>query len=133
MKEVTVNTTPNPEIEKLRTEKERNEAKLRYCKNQLKALSQEEQNLERKARNHRIFTRGAMLEGFLQNPLLLTDEQVYSILKVAFHRPEVGETVRRLIEENVQKDENGDEGPENPSERGRNYTPSRCSCALRGF
>jgi hypothetical protein len=35
MKEVTVNTTPNPEIEKLRTEKERNEAKLRYCKNQL--------------------------------------------------------------------------------------------------
>jgi len=67
------------EIEKLRAEKERNDAKLRYCKNQLKALSQEEQNLERKARNHRIFTRGAMLEGFLQNPLLLTDEQVYSI------------------------------------------------------
>ena len=108
-----VNTTPNPEIEKLRTEKERNEAKLRYCKNQLKALSQEEQNLERKARNHRIFTRGAMLEGFLQNPLLLTDEQVYTILKVAFHRPEVGETVRRLIEENVQKDENG-ERPREP-------------------
>ena len=67
-----MNTTPNPEIEKLRAEKDRNEAKLRYCKNQLKALSQEEQNLERKARNHRIFTRGAMLEGFLQNPLLLT-------------------------------------------------------------
>ena len=104
-----MNTIPNPEIEKLRTEKESNEAKLRYCKNQLKALSQEEQNLERKARNHRIFTRGAMLESFLQNPLLLTDEQVYSILKVTFHRPEVGETVRRLIEENVQKDENGDE------------------------
>ena len=108
-----MNTIPNPEIEKLRTEKERNEAKLRYCKNQLKALSQEEQNLERKARNHRIFTRGAMLEGFLQNPLLLTDEQVYSILKVAFHRPEVGETVRRLIEENVQKNENSD-GPGEP-------------------
>jgi hypothetical protein len=68
MKEVTVNTTPNPEIEKLRTEKERNEAKLRYCKNQLKALSQEEQNLERKARNHRIFTRGAMLERLPSKP-----------------------------------------------------------------
>ena len=108
-----MNPTQNPEIDKLRTERERNEVKLRYCKNQLKALSQEEQNLERKARNHRIFTRGAMLESFLQNPLLLTDEQVYIILKVAFHRPEVGETVRRLIEENVQKNENSD-GPGGP-------------------
>lgn len=103
-----MNIQSDLEIEKLYAEKERNEIKLRYYKNQLKALSQEEQKLERKSRNHRIFTRGAMLEGFLQNPLLLTDEQVYSILKVAFHRPEVGETVRRLIEENVQKDESGD-------------------------
>ena len=97
------------QIENLKTEQEKIQARLKYYKNQEIALDHEISQLERKARNHRIFTRGAMLEGFLQNPLLLTDEQVYSILKVAFHRPEVGETVRRLIEENVQKDENCDE------------------------
>jgi len=96
-------------IDELKRQKDSIEARLWYHQNQLKALTSEEQGLERKARNHRIFTRGAMLESFLQNPLLLTDEQVYTILKVAFHRPEVGEMVRRLIEENVQQDENGDE------------------------
>lgn len=55
-----MNTIPNPEIEKLRTEKESNEAKLRYCKNQLKALSQEEQNLER---NSKISSAQAMITG----------------------------------------------------------------------
>ncbi len=45
--------TPNPEIEKLKVEREHNEAKLRYHKNQLKALKHEESELNRKARNHR--------------------------------------------------------------------------------
>ena len=92
--------TPNPEIEKLEAERERNEAKLRYHKNQLKALEHEESELNRKARNHRIFTRGGMLESFLLRPLLLTDEQVHSILKVAFHRKEVGDLIEHFITEN---------------------------------
>ena len=91
---------PNPEIETLKAEKEQNEAKLRYHKNQLKALKHEESELSRKARNHRIFTRGGMLEAFLLRPLLLTDEQVYSILKVAFHPKEIGDLIKRFIDEN---------------------------------
>lgn len=100
--------TPNPEIEKLEAERERNEAKLRYHKNQIKALEHEESELNRKARSHRIFTRGGMLESFLLRPLLLTDEQVHVILKVAFHRKEVGELIERFITENekeIAKDE----------------------------
>ena len=95
--------TPNPEIEKLEAEKKQNETKLRYHKNQLKALEREEAELNRKARNHRIFTRGGMLESFLLRPLLLTDEQVYSILKVAFHPKEIGDLINRFIDENERK------------------------------
>lgn len=92
--------TPNPEIEKLEAEKERNEGKLRYHKDKLKILKREESELDRKARNHRIFTRGGMLEAFLIRPLLLTDEQIHAILKVAFHTKEVGELIERFIDEN---------------------------------
>ena len=95
--------TPNPEIEKLKVEREHNEAKLRYHKNQLKALKHEESELNRKARNHRVFTRGGMLESFLLRPLLLTDDQVHSILKIAFHPKEVGDLIKRFIDENERK------------------------------
>ena len=63
------------EEKKLLAERERNEVKLTYHKNRLKALKHEEAQLERKTRNHRIFTRGAMLESFLLKPTLLTDDQ----------------------------------------------------------
>jgi len=95
--------TPNTKIEKLNAEREQNEAKLRYHKNQLKALRHEESELNRKARNHRIFTRGGMLESFLLRPLLLTDEQVHTILKVAFHPKEIGDLIKRFIDENERK------------------------------
>lgn len=95
--------TPNPEIAKLEAEKERNEGKLRYHKDKLKILKHEESELNRSARNHRIFTRGGMLESFLLRPLLLTDEQVHAILKVAFHPKEVGDLIKRFIDENERK------------------------------
>ena len=100
--------TPNPDLEKLRAERARNEAELRFRKNEAKALDREIPQLERKARSHRIFTRGAMLEGFLQKPLLLTDEQVYFVLQKAFAPPEIGAYVRRLIVQNARETETGD-------------------------
>ena len=72
-------------------------------KDEIKALEAEEKSLLRKQRNHRIFTRGGMLEAFLQEPLLLTDDQVYSFLKVVFHRPEVDQILKQMIEENRRK------------------------------
>ena len=93
----------NKEIEKLKAEKRRNEAKIRQVSHEIKALEAEEKSLLRKQRNHRIFTRGGMLEAFLQEPLLLTDDQVYSLLKVIFHRPEVDRILKQMIEENRRK------------------------------
>lgn len=85
------------EEKKLLAERERNEVKLTYYKHRLKALRHEEAQLDRKARNHRIFTRGGMLEAFMLKPTLLTDEQVHSLLKMLFHRPETNEILHRMI------------------------------------
>lgn len=87
------------EIEKLKEAKRRNEAKIRQVSHEIKALEAEEKSLLRKQRNHRIFTRGGMLEAFLQEPLLLTDDQVYSLLKVIFHRPDVDQILKQMIED----------------------------------
>ena len=89
----------NKEIEKLKEAKRRNEAKIRQVSHEIKALEAEEKSLLRKQRNHRIFTRGGMLEAFLQEPLLLTDDQVYSLLKVIFHRPDVDQILKQMIED----------------------------------
>ena len=89
----------NKEIERLEAEERRNEAKIRQVGHEIKVLEAEEKSLLRKQRNHRIFTRGGMLEAFLQEPLLLTDDQVYSLLKVIFHRPEVDQILKQMIKD----------------------------------
>ena len=93
----------NQEIEKLKEEKHRNEAKLRQLKHEQKALEAEGKGLRRRERNHRIFTRGGMLEAFLLKPTLLTDDQVHSLLKIIFHMPEVAAVLNRMIAEAEEK------------------------------
>ena len=65
------------------------EGKEKRYTDQMKILQREQAQLERKKRNHRLFTRGAMLESFLRRPLVLTDDQVFQLLKTAFSSPEV--------------------------------------------
>ena len=62
-------------------------------------MEAEEKGLRRKERNHRIFTRGGMLEAFLLEPLLLTDDQVHEILTVAFRSLEVDALLKAMIRE----------------------------------
>ncbi len=89
--------------EQLLEEKQRIEAKLRFAENEIRAMEAQERGLLRKERNHRIFTRGGMLEAFLLEPLLLTDDQVHELLRAAFRLPEVDGLLRRQIEEARQK------------------------------
>ena len=99
------------EEKKLLAERERNEINLNYHRNRLKALEHEEKQLYRKARNHRIFTRGGMLEAFLLKPTLLTDEQVHSLLKALFHKPETNEILNRMIADAEKRiEEDADDG-----------------------
>ena len=89
----------NKEIERLNNEKSRNEAKLRQLNHEIRALEAEEKGLRRKERNHRIFSRGGMLEAFLLEPLLLTDDQVHAILTAAFRTPEVDGLLKTMIKD----------------------------------
>ena len=93
----------NREQEKVQLEQKISQAKQkerRYAIEQ-KILLREQSQLERKRRNHRIFTRGAMLESFLRKPLLITDDQVYELLKTAFSHPEVQGREMELIKEEI--------------------------------
>ena len=71
----------------------------RFLHQQQQILLHEQAQLNRKKRNHRIFTRGGMLETFLQRPLLLTDDQVYRLLQTAFNAREVKAMESRLLAE----------------------------------
>ena len=92
------------EIQRLRDEKTVNEKKIaqlrerqRCCEIQLKICEKLMKEYERKQRNRRIFTRGGMLEAFLLEPLLLTNEEVHDFLQTVFRMPEVDSLLRRLI------------------------------------
>ena len=91
------------EREKITLELDKAKSKEQYYSNYLKSLEAEEKELDRKRRNHRIFTRGGILESFLQKPLILSDEQVYVLLKVIFHKPEVDALLKRMIAESERK------------------------------
>ncbi len=66
----------NKSVDELREIKAKNEAKIRYMENKIKYLKSQEKKLTRKERTHRLCTRGAVLEKFLDCPNELTDEQV---------------------------------------------------------
>ena len=77
------------------------EKERRYAVQQ-KILLHEQAQLDRKKRNHRIFTRGAMLESFLKKPLIMTDDQVYELLKTAFHQSEVQTREAMLLKQMIE-------------------------------
>lgn len=72
---------------------------LRKAKQKEKILNSRLSKLTRNARTHRLCTRGAMLEGFLPTPELLTDEEVMAVLKIAFHQPSMGEVLKKVATE----------------------------------
>ena len=75
----------------------------RYYQQQKMILLREQSQLERKKRNHRIFTRGGMLEAFMQKPLLMTDDQVYRLLQTAFTTKEVTAMESELLVEAIRE------------------------------
>jgi thiamine kinase-like enzyme len=65
--------------------------KEKYLKNQIKQLS-------RKERTHRLCTRGGMLERFIEEPNLLTDEDVFELLMYFFRGERAQNKLAYLIE-----------------------------------
>lgn len=89
-------------IEALKKEQSSLQAKLRAATHRQKYLESAEKKLTWKERTHRLCTRGGMLEKFLIEPGVLTDDQVMEILKSAFRRDEVTALIHSFLRENIQ-------------------------------
>ena len=82
----------------LEAEIEKAERKARYYEQQEKILSRKViPELNRKARTNRLCTRGGMLESFLVNPELLTNDQVMDLLRIAFRQKEVKDALDEML------------------------------------
>ena len=95
---------------------QRTEKEIARLEHQKKIKHHEAKQLERNRRNRRIFTRGGMLERFIQRPLLLTDDQVYRLLQTAFNTEAVKVLEKTLISEAAQVVIQGAEGIESDAE-----------------
>ncbi|MFR4264860.1 MAG: DUF3847 domain-containing protein [Faecalibacterium prausnitzii] len=86
-------------MEKLEHEKYVLEKKLTAAKHKEKRLQSELKRLTRGERTHRLCTRAGMLETFLREPTVLTDDDdVMELLTFIFHSEAVQKKLNLLIE-----------------------------------
>ena len=97
-------------VEKLRAEREKNRTLLRLYEGHEKALMKQMKELDRKERSHRLIERGAILEKYLRNPLLLTNDQIVKILGVAFSQKDTEKILFACLTESRKRalEEEGD-------------------------
>ena len=89
---------PNEKFEKLKHEQYVAEKKLTAAKHKEKRLESEIKRLTRIERTHRLCTRAGMLETFLREPTILTDDDVMELLTFIFHSEAVQKKLELLIE-----------------------------------
>ena len=97
------------ELEKLRHKQYVAERKLTAAKHKEKRLQNELKRLTRSERTHRLCTRAGMLETFLKEPTVLTDEDVMELLTFIFQSEAVQKKLNLLIESRRETQE-ADEG-----------------------
>ena len=85
-------------LEKLEQERRKAEKKLIAAQHREKQLQSELKRLTRSERTHRLCTRAGMLEKFLREPLLLTDDEVMEFLIFLFHGESAQKKLDMLIE-----------------------------------
>ena len=86
-------------LEKLEHEKYVAEKKLTAAIHREMQLQCELKRLTRSERTHRLCTRAGMLETFLKEPTLLTDDDVMELLTFLFHSEAAQKKLDMLIEE----------------------------------
>ena len=88
----------NEKLEKLKQKQDIVEKKLTAAKHKEKQLQSELKRLNRSERTHRLCTRAGMLETFLKEPTVLTDDDVMELLTFIFHSEVVQQKLDMLIE-----------------------------------
>ena len=89
---------PSEKLEKRRHERYVAERKLTAAKHKEKQLESEIKRLTRSERTHRLCTRAGMLETFLKEPTVLTDDDVMELLTFIFRSEAVQKKLNLLIE-----------------------------------
>ena len=89
---------PNEQLEKLKQQQYVAEKKLTAAKHKEKRLESEIKRLTRSERTHRLCTRAGMLETFLREPTVLTDDDVMELLTFIFHSEAAQKKLNMLIE-----------------------------------
>lgn len=89
----------NAQLEKLKHDRYVAERKLTAAKHREKQLQHELKQLTRSERTHRLCTRAGMLESFLREPTLLTEDDVMELLTFLFH----GEAAQKKLDFLIQK------------------------------
>ena len=93
-------------IQELQAEQEKMEEELKLKTQKLKALKQQEKELARKERTHRLCTHGAMLEQYLP-PEEYSDKQIDEFFRTLFQIPEVMRILQRIKEQTDEQPETG--------------------------
>ena len=100
---------PSEELEKLKQQQHKLEKKLTAAKHKEKQLEHKLKQLTRSERTHRLCSRAGMLEKFLREPTLLTDDDVMELLTFIFQSEVVQKKLNLLIESRRETQE-ADEG-----------------------
>ena len=93
-----VSPMPNEKLGKLKHDQYVAERKLTAAQHREKRLESELKRLTRSERTHRLCTRAGMLETFLREPTILTDDDVMELLTFIFHSEAVQKKLDLLIE-----------------------------------
>ena len=97
---MTMNTKPKMTAEqRLQRAMERNEAELQKAEEKRKQLKEQRRALEKGAYNNRLMTRAQMLEEFLLEPEILTNEDVRNYLAYLFNYPANQQRLQKLIDD----------------------------------
>ena len=95
---MTMNTKPRMTAEqRLQRAMERNEAELQKAEEKRKQLKEQRRELEKQAYENRLTTRAIMLEEFLLEPEILTNEDVRNYLTYLFNYPANQQRLQKLI------------------------------------
>ena len=91
--------TPNPELEKLRAEKEKNEKEIEQLDHKITRLENRQkyyEDGERKRRTHRLCTIAGTLESIAPEIKELDITEVMELLEYIFHKEEIQKLVHRM-------------------------------------
>ena len=91
--------TSNPELEKLRAEKEKNEKEIEQLDHKITRLENRQkyyEDRERKRRTHRLCTIAGTLESIVPEIKELDITEVMELLEYVFHKEDVQQAVSRV-------------------------------------